>query len=115
MKKPKIDTSLITEQVTSALPNIARDLLNGMTAGVDSSDAPPPPSSSERVGSPKPELPPPTGAPAIAAPPPAPPTAHSAPSDPSGTLAEKLLKLAELRQQGLLTDEEFTAAKRSLL
>ena len=40
---------------------------------------------------------------------------HPAPNKPKGNLAEELRSLAELKQQGLLTDEEFEAAKKKLL
>lgn len=48
-----------------------------------------------------------------AAPPP-PPQAPGTPAGGSDTIAE-LERLGQLRQQGLLTDEEFTAAKAKLL
>lgn len=40
---------------------------------------------------------------------------HPAPNPPKGNLAEELRSLAELKQQGLLTEEEFEAAKKKLL
>lgn len=46
-----------------------------------------------------------------APPPPQPPTATPAPADPLAQLE----RLAQLSQQGLLTPEEFTAAKAALL
>jgi Short C-terminal domain len=51
-----------------------------------------------------------------AAPPPS-PAPPPAPVQPAGgdDLLAKLTQLGELRQQGLLTDEEFTAAKAKLL
>jgi hypothetical protein len=47
-------------------------------------------------------------APAPTAPPPA-------PAGPQEDMIEKLQRLSDLRTQGLLTDEEFTAAKAALL
>lgn len=44
-----------------------------------------------------------------------PPAAPSAPTEASKDLNEELMKLANLRDSGLLTDEEFSAAKRKLL
>ena len=42
--------------------------------------------------------------------------ATSAPAAPAGTdLTSELQKLGELKAQGILTDEEFTAAKQKLL
>ncbi|HEY7023704.1 MAG TPA: SHOCT domain-containing protein [Candidatus Limnocylindrales bacterium] len=51
--------------------------------------------------------------PADVLPPPAPPADDTASEGPS--LAEQLHNLGELRQQGVLTDEEFTAAKKRVL
>ena len=45
------------------------------------------------------------------APPPPPPPAAAPSTDP----VERLRELAELRDQGILTDEEFTAAKAKVL
>ena len=49
--------------------------------------------------------------------PPAPqPAPHPAPAfDPSKLVADEIKKLAALRDQGILTDEEFTEQKRRLL
>jgi Short C-terminal domain len=55
---------------------------------------------------------------AMQAPPPAaPPPAPAPPPPPAGgdDLLAKLAQLGQLREQGLLTDEEFTAAKAKLL
>jgi hypothetical protein len=49
-----------------------------------------------------------------APPPPPPPAAAPAGSGEVG-LGDQLTKLAELHQQGILSDEEFTAAKQRLL
>lgn len=50
---------------------------------------------------------------------PAPPPAEPAPAEPPGGLSEdavrQLTQLAELHKQGVLTDEEFAAAKAPLL
>jgi len=51
--------------------------------------------------------------PQYAAPPPQP--AYAAPADEGGGLSSELERLGALRQQGLLTDEEFNAAKAKLL
>ena len=51
--------------------------------------------------------------PTYAAPPPPPQVAAPAPE--SGTLAAELERLGDLRQQGLLSEEEFNAAKAKLL
>jgi hypothetical protein len=57
---------------------------------------------------------------AIAVPPPAPPAPEAAPADgPAGALTDEVVdqlkKLAELRDAGIVTDEEFTAKKQALL
>jgi len=59
--------------------------------------------------------PPPAPAPAAAPPPPAPEAAPAAPSGMTEELAAQLKRLAELRDQGILTDEEFAAQKAKLL
>ncbi|MFF5445017.1 SHOCT domain-containing protein [Streptomyces sp. NPDC012888] len=51
--------------------------------------------------------------PAAAPPPPPPPAAAGPP--PASDLADQLTRLADLAQDGLLTPEEFTAAKSRLL
>lgn len=53
---------------------------------------------------------------AAAAPPPPPPAPAAAPAAPAGddTMA-KLQQLADMKAQGLLTDEEFAAAKAKVL
>ena len=43
------------------------------------------------------------------------PQQYAAPVEDAGGLASELQRLADLRQQGLLTDEEFDAAKSKLL
>lgn len=60
-------------------------------------------------------VPPRPGAPIVAATPPtqSPPAATPAPSPP--TPADRLADLARLRDAGILTEEEFTAAKRRML
>jgi hypothetical protein len=51
-----------------------------------------------------------------AAPEPAPTPAAPPPEQPAGSdMLEQLERLADLRTQGMLTDEEFTAAKKGLL
>lgn len=50
-----------------------------------------------------------------AAPAPMPSPAPSEPSAPSGDLTAQLQSLANLRAQGILSDEEFAAAKKKLL
>ena len=40
---------------------------------------------------------------------------HAATNHPKGTFVDELRSLAELKQQGLLTAEEFEAAKKKLL
>jgi len=50
-----------------------------------------------------------------AAPAPMPAPAPSEPSAPSGDLTAQLQSLANLRAQGILSDEEFAAAKKKLL
>ncbi len=40
---------------------------------------------------------------------------QQAPAAPAGDVNTELQKLAELHKQGILTDEEFTAAKKKLL
>ena len=47
--------------------------------------------------------------------PPPPPPQYAAPSDEGGDLSAEISRLGELRNQGLLTDEEFNAAKAKLL
>jgi hypothetical protein len=49
-----------------------------------------------------------------APPPPPPPPAPAAPSGGTDTIAQ-LKQLADLKAQGILTDEEFTAAKAKIL
>lgn len=50
-----------------------------------------------------------------AAPPPPPPPAPAAPAMGTDDMIARLQKLGELRQQGILTDEEFAAQKAKLL
>ena len=40
---------------------------------------------------------------------------HVAPTEPAPATAETLKELAELREQGILTEEEFAAEKKKLL
>ena len=49
------------------------------------------------------------------APAPPPPPQYAAPSDEGGDLSAEISRLGELRNQGLLTDDEFNAAKAKLL
>jgi hypothetical protein len=49
------------------------------------------------------------------APPPPPPPQYAAPSDEGGDLSAEISRLGELRNQGLLSDDEFNAAKAKLL
>jgi len=51
--------------------------------------------------------------PQYAAPPP--PPQYAAPADDTGALSAELERLGNLRRQGLLTDDEFNAAKAKLL
>ena len=44
-----------------------------------------------------------------------PPPQYAAPSDEGGDLSAEISRLGELRNQGLLSDEEFNAAKAKLL
>ncbi len=44
-----------------------------------------------------------------------PPPQYAAPSDEGGELSAEISRLGELRNQGLLTDDEFNAAKAKLL
>jgi hypothetical protein len=44
-----------------------------------------------------------------------PPQQYAAPSDEAGDLSAEISRLGELRNQGLLTDDEFNAAKAKLL
>ena len=46
---------------------------------------------------------------------PAPAQAAPAPSAPSDTIVEQIKQLAELRDQGILTEEEFSSKKKKLL
>ena len=46
---------------------------------------------------------------------PAPAQAAPAPSAPSDTTVEQIKQLAELRDQGILTEEEFSSKKKKLL
>ena len=46
---------------------------------------------------------------------PAPAQAAPAPSAPSDTTVEQIKPLAELRDQGILTEEEFSSKKKKLL
>lgn len=46
---------------------------------------------------------------------PAPAQAAPAPSAPSDTTVERIKQLAELRDQGILTEEEFSSKKKKLL
>jgi hypothetical protein len=46
---------------------------------------------------------------------PAPPPQYAPPAQDSGGLSGELERLGELRNQGLLTDDEFNAAKAKLL
>jgi len=57
--------------------------------------------------------PPPPAPPPYAAPPPAPPPAPAA--APGGDLVSRIQELKALQDQGVLTQEEFDAAKRKLL
>jgi hypothetical protein len=52
---------------------------------------------------------------AYAPPPPPPPPPVAAPAGPGPETIEQLRQLGELRQQGILTEEEFDAQKRRLL
>jgi hypothetical protein len=45
----------------------------------------------------------------------APPEAAPAPAPPAQSVAEQLKELAELKQQGILTEDEFAAQKAKLL
>jgi hypothetical protein len=49
------------------------------------------------------------------APAPAPPPQYAPPAQDTGGLSAELERLADLRNQGLLTDDEFNAAKAKLL
>lgn len=110
MKKPRIDTSAIADQVVNSIPGIARDVFSSFTGAqpdeVEESGQLPPPNANERHGAPSAAPAPPTGSPVVS-------DLKRMPVEPG--LADKLLRLAELRQQGLLTEEEFAAAKQSLL
>jgi hypothetical protein len=57
------------------------------------------------------DAPPPAQPVYVAAPPPPPP----APAEPGDSTTEQLERLAQLRAQGILSEEEFAAAKAKLL
>ena len=76
--------------------------------------------SGNQVVHPAPTVPQPTApaatVPAVSRPPTRPPAVSSAPSPaPEPSLDDRLLELAKLHAKGILTDEEFAAAKRRVL